>query len=250
MEKQLVSLGFTAYESRIISVLCKESLPLKALSKQARVPFGKIYSVVKGLVSQGLVEQTSSWPKKLFISNPSQTIAKLIEHKQLEERESRENLIQFVSEIELSRNLKPGFFQIGTTNEENRSIQLQAFKDAKKEVLQILNVYHRPTSNRNNKSLWEKEILDAVKRGVFFKSIYPMHVKLPLLLEELHKKNPKQFAIRRIDTYFTRCDIIDKDKVLIKLVQEDPLHFGGIIYIRNERLNENLRKLFLTFWEG
>jgi len=52
-----------------------------------------------------------------------------------------------------------------------------------------------------------------------------------------------------MDTDFTRCDLIDDRKIMIKFVRQDPIQFGGILFIEDEKLNENLRKIFYMMWD-
>ncbi len=144
---------------------------------------------------------------------------------------------------------KSKIFEIGTAVEDNKRIQLRAFEEAEKEVLQILNIYHKPRSNRKNKTIWEHEIENAVERGVVFKSIYPINCDIPVILRKLNKKFPEKFQVKRLNTNFIRCDIIDYKKILLKIVWEDPLLFGGVIFIENERLAENLKNIFEELWE-
>ena len=249
MEQELRELGLENYESKALSVLLSEKANLRQLSDKAKIPFGKIYSVVKSLKEKGLVKETNSRPKLIYVDNASEVISRLIEEKNEKERLISARLKRLASEIDLSKGKETKFFQIGTSNEDNKKIQLRTFREAKEEVLQILNIHHKPKSNRESKTLWEKEILEAVKRGITFKSIYPMNAEIPSILKTLNKKQPDKFQIRKIDTDFVRCDIIDHEKVMIKLVQQDPLQFGGILFIENEGLNNNLRKIFNELWE-
>ncbi|MFH1915808.1 MAG: helix-turn-helix domain-containing protein [Nanoarchaeota archaeon] len=248
VEELLVRMGLEKYASRAISVLLKEELTLKALSRKAKIPYGKVYSIVKNLKMQGLVQETADRPKKVYISDSRESLQLLFDEKIAGEQLMREQLTRIVSEIEVSQNRIPGFFQIGTTNKENREIQLAAFRQARKEVLQIINIHHRPLSNRLAKTTWEEEILASIKRGVSYKAIYPVSCVLPKILVQVQQKYPKEFIVQRKNTNFMRCDIIDKDFVLLKLVHEDPLQFGGILLIRNEHLNENLRRVFQVLW--
>jgi hypothetical protein len=57
------------------------------------------------------------------------------------------------------------------------------------------------------------------------------------------------FQVKRFDTDFIRCDIIDKKKVLLKIVQPDPMNFGGVFFIEDEKLAENLIRIFNEMWE-
>jgi hypothetical protein len=63
------------------------------------------------------------------------------------------------------------------------------------------------------------------------------------------QKLPKdRFQIRRLDTNFVRSDIIDKKKVCIKLMHQDAMSFGGVIFLENEKFAKNLQAIFETFW--
>jgi hypothetical protein len=88
-----------------------------------------------------------------------------------------------------------------------------------------------------------------VKRGVVFRAIYPKAAILPDILKKLNKNKPDYFQVKRLDTDYVRCDIIDRKKVLLKLVQQDPLQFGGILFVENEKFAENLVNVFNALWE-
>lgn len=249
MIEELKELGLGHYESKVLEILLKERISLRELSRKANVPFGKVYSVVKSLKDKGFVKESNSRPKLVFIENASQIISKLIRDKQEKERGINEKLREIATEIDRSKDKPLSFFQIGASVEDNKKIQMRTFTECENEVLQILNIYHKPKSNRESKTLWEKEIINAVKRGVVFKAIYPKDAILPKILQELNKKYPNKFQVRRFNTDFTRCDIIDGKKVLIKLVHPDSLQFGGVLFIENEKLADNLTRIFNEMWE-
>lgn len=250
MEQEFKKLGLNHYESKALALLINNSLTLRELSDKAKIPFGKVYSVVKSLKEKNLVKENNTRPKLVYIDNASEVISQLINNKKEKENKLYEKTRDFASKADLSKNKKTRFFQIGTTVEENKEIQLRSFDEAKNEVLQILNIHHKPKSNRKSKTLWEKSISEAINRGVVFKAIYPKNLDLPKNIQKLNKKYPGYFQIKRLNTDFTRCDIIDNDKVMIKLVQKDPLQFGGIFFIENEKLNENLRNIFYELWNN
>src|SRR3989344_5249708 len=247
MEKLLQECGLSLYESRVIISLISSTLNIRSLSKKANIPFGKIYSIVKSLKGKELIKESNSRPKLVYVENASKIIGKLIEEKERKNKEVIEALQQVALEKDNAQGSKSRFLEIGTTVEDNAEIQLKVFNEARKEVAQIINVYHKPQVNRKNKLIWEKAIVDAVKRGVKFKAIYPNSVKLPVILKNLKDKKPLMFEVRRMDTNFVRCDIIDDGKVLIKLVHEDPFNFGGVILLENKRFAENLKKVFNNF---
>jgi len=248
MINELTSLGLEHYEAKIVEALLKERLDIRELSDKAGVPFGKIYSIIKNLKEKDIVKETNSRPKLVYIENASELISRLIEEQQNKRNAVFDKLREFATVFDAEKNKETKFFEIGSNVEHNKKIQLRTFTEAKKEVLQIINVYHKPKSNRESKTLWEIEIEKAIKRGVIFKSIYPKETILPPILEKLSKKHPDKFQVKRFNTYFTRCDIIDQKKVLIKLVYEDALNFGGVLFIENERFAANLVKIFNDFW--
>jgi len=249
MIEELKQLGLSNYESKAVFLLMKEKLNIRELSKKANIPFGKIYSVVKSLKEKGFAKETNSRPKLVYAENASDVISRLIKEKQEKDKLLLEKIREISTEIDKEKGKETKFFQIGATVQENKEIQLRTFKEAESEVLQILNIHHKPRSNREAKTLWEKEIEKAVKKGILFRAIYPKNVILPKILQKLNKKHPDKFQIKRFNTDFIRCDIVDGKKVLLKLVQEDPLQFGGILFIENERLAENLTKIFNEMWE-
>lgn len=248
MIEELKALGLGNYEAKALEILLKEKLNLKDLSRKANVPFGKIYSVVKNLKEKNLVEETNSRPKLVYAENASEIIAKLIKEKKENEQRNLEKLREIATTIDREKEKVTKFFDIGATIEDNKRIQLRSFSEAEEEVLQILNIHHKPKSNRESKTLWEKEIEKAVKRGVIFKAIYPKNTELPRIIYSLIKKSPENFKIKRLDTDFARCDIIDRKKVLIKIVHQDALQFGGVLFVENEKLAENLIKIFNEMW--
>ncbi len=241
----LQELGFSYYESKALDVILKEKVTPKILSKKAQIPLGKVYSILQGLLRKNLIQETQERPKQLYIANPFQVLSTLIQQKQHQD-ETLYNEVRYLATTLAKVQNKPApFFQIGTSLEENQTIQLRTFREANQEVCQILNIHHKPKSNRTAKSLWEKEISKAIERGVRFRSIYPKHILLPTLLQNLPQNS---FQVRKLNTDYTRCDIIDRKKVLVKLVSEDAHALGGILFIENEKLARNLQEVFEEMW--
>jgi len=247
--KELEQLGLTYYESNALEILLKEALTPKELSKKSKIPLGKVYSVILSLEQKNLVKQSETRPKKIYVENASAVVDRLISKKQDEHEQLLSDVRKIATEIDLSKSQPTKFFEIGTTIEDNKRIQSRTFNEAQKEVCQILNIYHKPKSNRQSKIRWEKEIENVIKREVIFRTIYPENCEIPPFLDKLNKTMPEKFQIKRLNTLFARCDIIDAKKVLIKLVHQDPINFGGVLFIENEKLAENIQKIFEQFWE-
>ncbi len=247
MIEELKAIGLGNYEAKALEVLINERLSLRELSKKARVPFGKVYSVVKSLKEKNIVKETNSRPKLVYVENASEVIAVLLKEKQDRERRLNEKLRLLSSEIDKNKGKESKFFEVGVSSEERKRIQLRVFNDAEEEILQIFNIFHNPKINRQSKTEYEKEIENAIKRGVKIKAIYPEKIELPPTLRKLVKEG--NFKVKRLDNNFARCDIVDNKKVLIKLQQQDVSNSGGSVFVENERLAENLKKIFNEMWE-
>lgn len=238
-------LNLSYYESKALDIILTEKVTPKTLSKKAKIPLGKVYSVLQGLLRKNLIQETTGRPKQLYVPNPSSVLSILIEQKQRQDEAIYNEIRSLGSTLTKLQNQPNPFFQIGTTPEDNQAIQLRTFQEARKEVCQIINIHHKPKSNRKAKTLWEKEIQKAIERGVMFRALYPLKAALPPLLQKLSKK---RFQLRRLDTDFTRCDLIDGRKAMLKLVHEDAIAFGGILFIENEKLARNLQGIFEQLW--
>lgn len=237
--------GLSHYESKAFETILQGKITAKQLSKKAGIPFGKIYSVINSLLKQSIIEETDDRPKTYFVSEPAKAVGQLIEKKEKEDEILLNRARSIAIKAEAASKGRSDFFELGINQEDNRKIQLRSFVEAKKEVCQIINIHHKPFINRAIKLTWEKEIQNAIKRGVTFRCIYPANVEIPSLLQKLPKD---KFQVRRLDTNFSRCDVIDRKKVCIKLMHQDAMSFGGIIFLENEKFAKNLQAIFETFW--
>ncbi|MGV8171975.1 MAG: TrmB family transcriptional regulator [Candidatus Woesearchaeota archaeon] len=239
-------LGLNSYESKAFEAIIRDRLTVKEIINQTRIPPGKIYSVLKSLSKRGIILESKDRPKKFYVDNPAKIVSSLIEHKQNSDEELISKVRMLVSTLPKDNN-KEYFFRIGTTSEDNKDIQLKVFMDAKKEVCQMLNSKHKPGMNRKNKDVWEDAIKDAIARGVKFRAIYHKDTQIPSAIEKLPKD---KFSIRRTTQEIYRIDIVDNKKVMIKIVHDDPMMFGGIIFVENEKLAKNLKAIFEDVWKN
>lgn len=236
--------GLSYYESRAVAVLFEGPAELRALSRRADIPFGKIYSVVQALSRRGIIATTSSRPKTAFL-DPDRAVEAIIAAERERTEPAYAQLRSWAATAQRARAAQSSFFETGTSLEENRAIQLRSFREAEREVCQILNVHHKPHANRRSKRLWEEEIVRAIERGVRFRCIYPEDAALPSLLAGLPED---RFMVRRRTLDFARCDVIDARKVMTKLTHHDLTAFGGIVFFEDERFAKRLHEVFEQFW--
>lgn len=238
-------LGFSYYEDKALEAIIRESLTVKEIIKKTNIPPGKVYSILKSLSIRGIISESSSRPKHFFIDNPAKLISSLIEQKQNKDEDIISKM-RFLANSIPKKISEDYFFKVGTTLQDNREMQSKLFIDAKKEVLQVLNSKHKPNMNRRSKDEWESAIKDAIGRGVKFRAIYHRETSIPKSLLSMPEN---KFEIRKTSNEICRFDVVDGKKVMIKLVYDDPLLFGGIIMVENEKLARNLKALFEDMWK-
>ncbi|NON62280.1 TrmB family transcriptional regulator [Acidianus sp. RZ1] len=69
--KNLLKLGLTEYEARIYVILLKNCyMTMKDLSELSKVPYQRVYDVVKMLESKGLVKVIYRRPRKVKLIDP------------------------------------------------------------------------------------------------------------------------------------------------------------------------------------
>ena len=58
-----------------------------------------------------------------------------------------------------------------------------------------------------------------------------------------------KFLTQFKDIDYYRIDIVDDERIMIKMIYEDPLIFGGIIYLQDPKLARNAKKIFEDIWD-
>ena len=232
-------------EIEILSYLYESlSSDARQISKAISISEQKIYPYLKNLVERGFLTSESTYPAIYKIAHPNAFKTELDKAK-LEIEQTKYFLRNLAERQTKLYGRENPFFDIATKLNQNIKLQLNVFDMANTEFLQVLNIYHRHSENRKQKNLFEKGIIRMINRGVVYKTIYPLNKPIPELLKDYTKK----FEIKRLDTTFQRCDVIDKRFVLIKILDEhDILNFIGSIFIDDENLAMNLRYTFFQLW--
>jgi len=97
----LRKLGFTEYQSHVISTLIGKELSAQQLSKESKVPITKIYSVLQMLVNIGIVKGVDTRPKMYSALNLDSIIDFVISKKEknlIELKNSKDMILNFLRE--------------------------------------------------------------------------------------------------------------------------------------------------------
>jgi len=237
--------GLSSYQiSLFMTILKHPSCSAKELSKISKVPLGRIYTELDSLEKLGFVDYSANRPKKYLITSPRTKILRLIE--------SEKNKLEIIenSALEEFVNLNKKSSEVFHTRNEMRQSQIDCFKWATEEVCQCLGSLHKASESKDLKTIYEKEIINAVKRGVIFRALYQKKDSPPKIIYELNKKYPKIMRIRFSERSLPRFDIIDKNQLLLKI--QDPIEtFNtlGTVIINNISLAKKLRTKFMKMWD-
>ena len=239
-------LNISDREQEILSCLSQgQSSSARQIAKTIGLSEQKVYPYLKNLLQRGFLTSTGTHPTSYLLGSARVFQTALEQHK-AEVEQTEDFLKQLAEEQRIRSRQENPFYQVATTLEWNERLQLKAFGLAQKEFLQILNIHHDPASNRSQKLHFERAIVAMLDRGVSFKTIYPKGKELPTIL----KNNLQRFEVRRLDTTFQRCDIIDERYVLLKIIDErDILNFIGALFIDDKKLARNLKNTFFLLWE-
>lgn len=235
--------GLTIYQQKIFLYLFNtREGTAKEISNNTNIPMGRIYTEIDSLLKLGLLSYVASRPKKYVLDNPRSKIINLIE---LEREKLEEVEKDALEELDKTRKSSEVYHKLN----EIRQSQIDSFRWSKEEICQCLGFIHMPSENRDIKSVYEKEIISAVERGVKFKALYMKGEKPPKSLIELSKENSELFKIRFSELPIPRFDIVDSRQILFKI--QDPQDTSitvGTIIINNAFLARKLKAKFLSIW--
>jgi sugar-specific transcriptional regulator TrmB len=236
--------GLTNYQQKLFFTVLRHPLETaKKLAKISKVPLGRIYTELDALEHLGFIESTSTRPKRYHMESVRTKVITLLEQEQQKldilEKESLEELGQQEVGAEVFH-LAP----------EIKQSQIHTFRWAKDEVCQCLGIIHKSSENRDIKSIYEREIISAVNRGVVFYALYSAGQRPPENLLKLAQDKPDFFQMRFSELPIPRFDIVDTNQILFKI--QDPLDTSttvGTIVISNLSLARKLRSKFMNLWD-
>ena len=139
----LRDLGLSEYESRTYrSLLNRGPATAKELSSSSEVPMGRIYDVLNGLESNGLVRsQAASRPKKYVAVEPDTALARLVEarKRELDQQAERYESVatELVDELDAATPVEGQFWTAAVGPEETVELLLERLSAADEEIRHV-----------------------------------------------------------------------------------------------------------------
>jgi len=265
IKELLRNLKLNKYESVAYEVILKKGVTeASIISKEGKIPFGKIYESLGSLSAKGLIEIQNTRPKKYKIKNPKIAFRDILSKKEMESevelKNLKDTLIQAEEEISKISNqdYNEKTFWITAIGKEIEEMIGGVFRDAKKEIYMIPYIINKSGQTKSallNIPTFVKEIDKTVKRGVRIKVIFPevfarTQIKVLKKMKFFNKimKNVEVRILKELSPEpFT---LIDKDKIILRV--NDPIDKNKILAmnkIMDRNLSKNLKEKFDEMWE-
>lgn len=236
-------LGFTEYESKILTSLVKlKTAGPKEISLDSNVPQNKLYSIIKKFENEGRISLISVEPKKYQLIN----IDNLVKEKLKEKEDKLKELMESSKDINLIGD-KEGQFVFSLIKGQkaimNKLVELN--KNAEKEILGV---------QRNWKYWGEgvREMEKGIKRGVDVKLIGVINSETAKRAEEWKKAGCKIRAYnKKFGNYPLRFSIFDRKYARITIGKPEIKDSKDYITILTDSkpLVSMLRNQFLQMWK-
>ncbi|VVB93554.1 HTH-type sugar sensing transcriptional regulator TrmBL1 [uncultured archaeon] len=266
MIEKLKKLGLTGYEAQAyIALLELGDSEADEIASKARIPMGRIYSVLSNLEEYRLARAQETRPRRYACVEPSTALQRLMKnkHEELErtgaEMEALANdLVSELSGVKTTTSSKP-FWTVAIGDKSEELLQ-ECILGARKEILFFM--ASRTASERLKKKLnIEKypgiisSIHEALNNGTDIKVILNKDVDFSVVedfsaIKRLLEHMGNEFNCRLAATPATPFHIIDRESVLLQMLNPlAPDELFAVVNIRDTKLAEELRKKFFAIWE-
>jgi len=265
--EKLKKLGLTSYESQAYIALIKlGDAEADEIALNAKIPMGRIYSVLSSLEEAHLVRAQDTRPRRYVCVDPANALTRLSTAKQEELRQASQEIQALASDLTnelsgvVSRKTEKSFWTVAIGNESHELIR-EIISGSRKELLFFM--ASKMTSERIRKELLKEDyveimtaLYDAIKLGVEVKVILNNDVDFNKLEDSPIVKKMmihigREFNCRLATIPATPFDIIDGENVLLQMLNPlNPDELFAVVNIRDVKLANELRDKFFTIWDN
>ena len=266
MIEKLKKLGLTSYESQAYIALLKlGDAEADEIALNAKIPMGRIYSVLSRLEEAHLVRAQDTRPRRYACVDPTAALTNLCSVKQKELKQASEEIEALAGDLKnvlsgvVARKTEKGFWTVAIGNESNELVR-ELISGSQKELLFFM--ASRMTSERIKNVILKENyvdilaaLYDSIKKGVEVKIILNSSVNFDKLedlpiVKKLMMHIGTEFNCRLAKIPATPFDIIDGENVLLQMLNPlNPDELFAVVNIKDEKLAKELRNKFFTIWD-
>ncbi|MFZ3385527.1 MAG: helix-turn-helix domain-containing protein [Candidatus Methanoperedens sp.] len=267
MIEKLKKLGLTSYESQAYIALLKlGDAEADEIALNAKIPMGRIYSVLSSLEEVHLVRAQDTRPRRYACVDPAAALTGLCSVKQKELKQASEEIEALAGDLKndlsgvVARKTEKRFWTVAIGNESNELVR-ELISGSQKELLFFM--ASRMTSERIKNVILKENYIDilaalydSVKKGVEVKIILNNSVNFDKLedlpiVKKLMRHIGTEFNCRLATIPATPFDIIDGENVLLQMLNPlNPDELFAVVSIRDEKLAKELRNKFFAIWDN
>ncbi len=225
-------LGINKYEAQAYEALIKLGKSSAAeISRESRVPYGRIYDVLNSLLSQGLIIVVPEPTKKFMASNP-ENLDKLLQKKSEQIKQLKEQITQLKQIYNIT---------------EKEPIEVAKGKRNFSELLHKMNTpknYEYCIKFKVDPNpKWMRDSKKRVKEGVILKTLvkYDETTKKNI---DLWQKSGAKTQMRKLEFDNIAARIIDDKEILFALIESNVT-----VLIRDKQFTKLMKKFFEYTWD-
>jgi HTH-type transcriptional regulator, sugar sensing transcriptional regulator len=257
----LKEMGLSTYESKVWETLLRRGQgDAQTLTREADVPFGRIYEVLNTLIRKRVVEVQNTRPKLYRPRRTNEVLDRLLNLKKKEMQAKITRLEEAAESVKkqfehLDRTLPKDevFVSVALDHHEIEDLGRETVYSAENEILVTKNPVNVSRNLLDSFDENARLLAEKASHGVVVKVMFGESVSRPtkILGSMADKAGNGPLQVRIFQGTINRFTVIDRRYVLYHIT--DPYEPGaGIALIRlfSKKLAEHMRQVFLNCWRN
>jgi HTH-type transcriptional regulator, sugar sensing transcriptional regulator len=256
----LKEMGLSTYESKVWETLLRRGqADAQTLTREADVPFGRIYEVLNALIRKRIVEVQNTRPKLYRPKRTEEVLDRLVDAKKKEIQtklrgleEAAESLKKQFEHVDRIIPRDEVFVSVALDLQEIEDLGREAVYSAENEIFVIKHFGNLPQKLHDSFGENARLLSEKASRGLDVKVIFADSVPTSKFIGSVLEKSRNDFfQVRIFPGTINQFSIIDRRYVLYHI--SDPYEPGsGIALIRlfSKKLAEHTRQVFLNCWRN
>ena len=257
----LKEMGLSTYESRVWEALLRRGqADAQMLTKEAGVPFGRIYDVLNDLVRKRIVEVQNTRPKLYRPKKTKEIFDRLIDSKKKEMdaklhqlEEAAESLKKKFEHVDKTLPKDEVFVSVALGYEEIKELMRDAEYSADNEILIAMAPIDVPQKLRHVVEENARLLADKASHGVSVKLMFVeyMSPSFRIFGSMAEKTTNGLFQVRTYSGKVNFFKVIDRKYVLFEITDPfEPEPRIALIKLYSKKLAEHMSQVFLRCWRN
>ena len=256
----LKEMGLSTYESRVWETLLRRGqADAQTLTREADVPFGRIYEVLNALIRKKIVEVQNTRPKLYRPRRTKEVLDRLVDSKKREMQaglrrleEAAEKVKRQFEHIDKILPKDEVFVSVALDDQEIEDLGREAIYSAENEILVTKNPVDVPQKLLRSFDENTRLLAEKASHGVSVKIMFAESVSRSIkTFGSMKEKTGDGFQVRFFPGTINRFSVIDRKYVLYHITDPYEPETGiALIQLFSKKLAEHMRQIFLNCWRN